>query len=239
MGNEIVIKNGTREHKVFFQVGFYTPFLLPTPIHKHNYAEIHLVTDDAEFYIDGKHHYSKDGNLLLIPKNTPHCIIKGSDGPCHVAFQIDYDVKAFSSCHICPQLARDFINEIINSGTTDDYSVITAYIRLLCSFLAIEEKPSVQPITDYGFLICEYFSQHYTENLCLSDLAEELHLSQRQTERLVIKYTGHSFRQELTALRVEMAKHLLERSNMSMGQIAQAVGYRSYAGFWKALKSQK
>ena len=135
MGNELLIKDGAAEHKVFFQEGFYTPYLLPTPIHKHNYAEIHLVTDEAaEFYIDGKTYCSKAGNLLLIPKNTPHCIIRGSDGPCHVAFQIDYDVRDFSSCQVAPQLARDFIDEIINA---DDYMVITAYIRLLCSFLAM------------------------------------------------------------------------------------------------------
>ena len=237
MRNELLIKDDAAEHKVFFQEGFYTPYLLPTPIHKHNYAEIHLVTDDAaEFYIDGKTYYSKVGNLLLIPKNTPHYIIKGSDGPCHVAFQIDYNIKNFMSCHVTPQLARDFIDKIINSK---DYGIIAAYVRLLCSFLEIEEKPPVQPIADYGFLICEYFSKHYTEDLSLASLAKELHLSTRQTERLVIKYTGQTFRQRLTAIRMEMAKHLSTHSNMSLGQIAQAVGYRSYAGFWKALNSQK
>ena len=34
----------------------------------------------------------------------------------------------------------------------------------------------------------------------------------------------------------EMAKELLKTTDMSLGEICRYVGYRSYAGFWKAMK---
>jgi AraC-like DNA-binding protein len=33
-----------------------------------------------------------------------------------------------------------------------------------------------------------------------------------------------------------MAKHLIATTDMSLGEVADYVGYRSYAGFWKAMK---
>ena len=90
-------------------------------------------------------------------------------------------------------------------------------------------------MTDYGFLIHEFFSLHYSEDLHLCDLAQFLHLSERQTERLVIEHTGNTFRNELTAIRMTIAKKLLTSSQMSLTEISQYVGYKSYAGFWKAL----
>ena len=159
MRNELLIKNGSAAYKVFFQDGFYDPFLLPTPIHKHNYAEIHLVTTDTyEFYIDGQQYASKDGNLLIIPRNMPHGIPKGENRACHAAFQIDCDVSAFCSCHIHSQIIQVFLSEIERCKRTNDYAVVSGYIQLFCSYLQIGKPPQVKPITDYGFLICEFFS---------------------------------------------------------------------------------
>lgn len=112
----------------------------------------------------------------------------------------------------------------------------TLYIGLFCSYFQNEEILKAQPITDYGFLIHEFFTNNYSFDIHLSDLADELHLSQRQAERLVIEYTGNSFREELCQTRVTMAKELLKNTGMSLGEVSRYVGYRSYAGFWKAMK---
>ena len=38
---------------------------------------------------------------------------------------------------------------------------------------------------------------------------------------------------------MEMATYLQEHTALSLTEIARYVGYQSYAGFWKAMKSQK
>ena len=70
----------------------------------------------------------------------------------------------------------------------------------------------------------------------LSDLADQLHISERHAERLVLQYTGRSFREELVAVRMRIAHQLMQAENASLEQIAKYVGYRSYSGFWKAMK---
>ena len=90
------------------------------------------------------------------------------------------------------------------------------------------------PVTDCEFLIREFFSTYYNENVSLSDLAAILHLSERQTERRVFAYTGNSFRKELVETRMNAAKHLMETTDMPLTAIAKHVGYSSYTGFWKA-----
>lgn len=234
---EIRISIGSREHVVFFQNGFYHRSSAFAPLHKHSYSEIHLTAEgDVEFNIAGKHHSSANGNLLIIPPNTPHCVTANKSGGSHTAFQIDVPTDSFATVHLPARIARDFFEAIALCRETGDHTVIAAYVALFCSYLKTEAPLSSTPISDVGFLICEFFSKHYNEDLTLEDLSKALHLSPRQTERLVLKHTGRTFREELTAHRTEMGRYLLANSDMSPGEISRYVGYRSYAGFWKAMK---
>ena len=79
---------------------------------------------------------------------------------------------------------------------------------------------------------------HYAD-ATLSDLAKALCLSEKQTERVVLKHTGKNFRRNITKKRIEVAKALLEKNELSKKEIAEYVGYNSYGGFFKALKSEK
>jgi AraC-like DNA-binding protein len=101
--------------------------------------------------------------------------------------------------------------------------------------MCTDEKLQAQPITDYAFLIYEFFSTNYSGDVKLADLADILHLSERQTERLVIEHTGKTFKEEITSMRMEMAQKLIS-AGMPLTEIAQYVGYKSYAGFYKAMK---
>ena len=73
----------------------------------------------------------------------------------------------------------------------------------------------------------------------IEDLAKELHLSTRQTERLVFANTGNTFGNELTLTRIAIAKHLIKTTDMKLSDVAEYVGYKSYAGFYKALNRDK
>ena len=70
--------------------------------------------------------------------------------------------------------------------------------------------------------------------MTIADLARQLHFSEKHTARLVLKHTGQTFTQALTAQRMTIARHLAATTDMSLGDISRYVGYRSYSGFWKA-----
>ncbi len=239
MLNRLDIRIGTKKYSAFLQDGFYSSATQKTPFHKHSYAEIHLVANgEIDFKIGDDLHSFGGGNIFLIPSNTFHSVITENSSARHVAFQIDCEEQSLLKKQISDQTISDFLKEIEKSLETKDYTVVSAYISLFFSQLC-SEGLQAHPIDDYPFLFREFFSRHYNEDLRLSDLARELHLSERQTERLLIKYTGNTFKQELSAIRVDMARHLSAVSDLPLEEIALSVGYHSYSGLWKAIKKHK
>ena len=237
MNYELPVHVGNHDYTAFLQDGFYAFHTRVSPLHNHNYAEIHVVSNASARFIIGDSVYSaQDGNVILIPHGIFHRLDSSDANTLHTAFQIDYPAETFSACTLDKHTILAFFHEIERCSPSQDYTVISAYISLLCSYFPLHMALNAQPIVDSGFLIHEFISQHYREDLQLSDLANALHLSLRQTERLVVAQTGNTFREELTAVRINIAKHLIKTTDMSLGEIARYVGYRSYAGFWKAIK---
>ena len=237
MYNELIIKTNSNEYKVFLQDGFYSSAPPSQMLHKHKYAEVHIVANGgALFKVDNSTFSLKSGNLLIIPGGVFHYCDTKDETTLHAAFQIDYKPRCTSIHNAEENTVLSFINEVENTKRTHDYSKVASFIAFLCNSFQDNQKLQPVPITDYGFLIHEFFTLHYSEKIQLSDLADFLHLSERQTERLVIKHTGNTFRKELSAIRINVAKNLLSSSQMSLTQICRYVGYESYAGFWKALK---
>lgn len=237
MYKELTIHFGTKKGRAFLQHGFH-PNLPPTQrMHKHNYAEIHIVAGgELVMFIDDENYTLKDGTLLLIPRETFHYCIKKDKTAVHSAFQIDYNASDFFACDISPDTISDFFDEIKENVHACNYTKIAAYISLFCSYFCDDNRAVAKGVTDYGFLVREFFQRQYPENVRLCDLAKILNVCERQAERLVLEYTGRTFRDELTYTRVTAAKQLLKRKQMSLQEIATYVGYRSYAGFWKAMK---
>lgn len=245
MNNELTIRIGDRKYKVFLNNGFYTSpeHVSYYRIHKHRYAEVHLICGGKATYNISDHtndtvHSTEDGNLFLIPAGVYHNCVHKDENASRTAFQIECGIDTFSAHKVDESIARDFFNEIKRSRESGDYTKLSAYIVLFFSDF-LNSAVTVKSITDYGYLVNEFFSDKYGEDLRLPDLAKSLHLSERQTERLVIEHTGHTFKQELLSLRMKIANRLLKKSEMPLSEIAQYVGYHSYAGFWKAMKKHK
>lgn len=238
MNKEIFIHSSASDFKVFLQSGFYPGHTVTSFVHRHNYSEIHIVSDDATFAVGTETVKLKGGDALAIPKRTLHRCVSMSESAKHTAFQTSLDFPTVAVRPFSKGSVSDFINEISVCEDTS-YNNVTAYISLFTTPFISDTKLYADDIRDYGFLINEFFSNRYTEDITLSDLAQLLHVSPRHAERLVREYMGESFGKELTRARIEMAEYLIKTTDMSLADIAKQVGYRSYAGFYKAMKSSK
>ena len=237
MNNELILKIGSKNRKVLFQNGFYAHTVQSTRLHKHNCAEIHVVAKaHSALIVDGKTHTLVDGDIVLVPRETSHCFKDINYEHKSAGFQVDYPFNSLAIKNIPRELASEFLKEIDLCAAGGDYTRIAAYVCLFCSYFFEDTTLNISPITDYSFLIEEFFSNRYSEDVHLRDLAETLHLSERQTERLVIKYTGKPFRKELATVRLQTAKFLLSTTKMTPTAVCEYVGYQSYAGFFKAMK---
>lgn len=237
MFDELSITIGKQNFTAFFQGGFYTPSVYLPYLHRHNYTEVHLVTGgNAKYSARDELFCISEGQMIVIPRNTLHCCTNKDETTRICSFQINYDVKDICTFETDSGNIADFIEEIEKSVKSGYYTKVSFYIALFCAEFIEKEKLSVRKTRDDAFLIYEFMWSNYALNVRLCDLAEVLHLSERQTERLVIKYMGKPFRGVISNIRMEMAKKLMETTDMPMSEIAKSVGYKSYAGFWKAIK---
>ena len=76
-----------------------------------------------------------------------------------------------------------------------------------------------------------YIVSHLSEKLLLQDLAERVHLNPDYLNRVFKKYKEVSISQFIIRERMEMAKTLLEKGNLTAYAVSEAVGYQSYPHF--------
>lgn len=235
MRDEIIVKIGNQEKKCILGNGFYSASA-PTPnLHKHNYAEIHIVAKGSvSLRCDTRCINISSGSVFLIPENTLHVFESYDKELLHTAFLIESKADSFKLRDMPQELLALFLEEIKRCEETNDYSKISAYISLICCDLFPECALSAQKVTDHAFLINNFFSMNYTKDVSLSDLAAELHFSEKQTERLVLYHTGTTFKKAMIEYRMSIAKHLCDTTDLSFSEIAEKVGYNSYNGFRKA-----
>ena len=237
MDHELTVALGTATTNVFLQNGFYSSSVASTHMHRHNYTEIHIVSGgEAQAVIDNRTKKLSDGNILAVPPGRLHTVSLKDKSTRHTAFQIGMPIARVCVQKVSPQIVKAFFEEITNCRSTNDYTNIAAFISLLCGNLFPEHRVTARNVKNTSFIITEFFSNNYGSDVTLGTLAEMLHLSEKQTERLVIKTMGCTFKKALANVRTDTADHLIKTTDMTLTEVAEYVGYHSYSGFWKAYR---
>lgn len=192
--------------------------------------------DSSVFQINNREIVVPQNSVMVIPSGSLHCCISQGEKAYHCAFQTDYVLKDFGVFSFESAFIKMLFDAFANIDSCSDYSVVSSWISLMLSLIDPKNKVNAQSVDDTAFLIERFFSEKYAEDVTIDDLALILNLSPRQTERLVILYNGLPFRKELCKVRMNMARELMKNPELSLSEIATKVGYRSYAGFWKAYK---
>jgi transcriptional regulator GlxA family with amidase domain len=76
----------------------------------------------------------------------------------------------------------------------------------------------------------------YATDLSLDDIARRVASSRRQLQRAYSEIGDTTFREHLTAVRMERAAELLRSRSLTVREVAQRVGYRQPAQFAKAFR---
>lgn len=236
---EFTIHVGGSDVNIFTQPMFFNHQAVATNLHKHHYTEIHLIESGTVKYLIGNRYITvSEKNLLVIPEKTFHkCSQTDSDSRC-IAFQLNRSFKEPAVYDSIPGLFTELRKEIQLAKKTGMCGKIPEYLALICADLFRGKAQRMLPIQDRKFIIHEFFSHNYDKNVSLSDLADELNLSLKQTERLIKEYNGSTFRKELSMKRIQAARHLIAAEDISLTEAAEQVGYHSYSGFWKAFHTQ-
>ena len=87
--------------------------------------------------------------------------------------------------------------------------------------------------------ITRYLQEHLAEDISLSVLAEEFHLSSQYISQLFKSEIGVNFLAYLTNIRMEKAKKLLLSTSLSISEVSERSGYGDYRVFTKVFKKSE
>jgi AraC-like DNA-binding protein len=227
---------GDRSVTVFLQDGFFNNVESKVSHHSHSNTELHLVIRGrTEYMVSGTYLQLGKCQLAVIPGGMFHGGWNPEPDTLRIAFQISWPVQAPLVLRVQEREAEGLWDAVEEYKRTGNAVRMCLYIALICSYLKTDGTPP-KPVEDRGFIISEFFCNNYAQDILLEDLALVLKVSGRQASRLVQKHTGHTFQEELATHRIHAAKRLMQETDMSMERIAEAVGYKSYSGFWKSMR---
>lgn len=152
------------------------------------------------------------------------------------AFIIVSGYDDFSYCREALRLQiTDYILKPVNYeefGTCIDNLKIALFQRQCSEDSVHYEERTINGIT-------RYMQEHLAEEVSLSVLAEEFHLSAQYISQLFKNEIGVNFLAYLTNIRIENAKKLLLSTSMSIAEVSEQSGYGDYRVFTKVFKKSE
>ena len=152
------------------------------------------------------------------------------------AFVIVSGYDDFSYCREALRLQiTDYILKPVNYeefGTCIDNLKIALFQRSATRETAKQEERTIHGLV-------RYLQEHLAEEISLSVLAEEFHLSAQYISQLFKSEIGVNFLAYLTNIRMEKAKKLLLTTSLSIADVSEQSGYGDYRVFTKVFKKSE
>ena len=118
------------------------------------------------------------------------------------------------------------------------FGTFQSMIQTLCARL--DDCPAAQPdgsLSNSAFLhMVRFVELHLSENCSLQLIAREMNMNANYLGQLFKRETGKTYSAYVTELRIERAKELLASGELSINEIAAALGFNDYFYFLKTFK---
>ncbi len=230
--------------------------------HSHSFCETHLCTQGTVIYrlTDGRDYTINAGDTIFIRENVEHEQVYASQDALKISMayrlmenQSLYnrpDKKTLLDVVVIPQ--ADHIFELYRLLSEELQELRLGYKEMIGSLLfqitmeyerqisaAPSEDSVIQRIDRRADEIENFINANLSTNITTMDVADVLHLSKRQINRIVFKEFGTSCCGLIKQLKHKKAQEYLLYSDKSVQEIATTLGYGSVYSFSKFFKSQE
>ncbi|MCY0880124.1 MAG: AraC family transcriptional regulator [Firmicutes bacterium] len=232
------------------------------PCHSHEFVEfVYVVRGNGIHYCGQNSRRIQRGWVLLIPPTVEHAYLSSADDPLEVVnllcgerlwLDVVHSVSPFSrkfyrreelfdadygsSIH-CWQIEESL--RVIDRELNEElpgYETITK--ARLCEILVAMARASltssIRPMSMEQCL--EFIRRHASEPITIDELAAMTAMSRASFTAKFRAITGTSLIHYRNKLRVELAKALLKTTDMSIGEIAEAIGFSDPSAFYKLFR---
>lgn len=233
------------------------------PLHSHNCFEILFVAEgEGACKIDRKTVAIKKGDLLLIPPNTLHNIIRDT----YIAtFYIGFSVfpkkqnqsseavmHGLSSVKIIElerQSAVELLWQSLNCACREPYqlpgpvissitlSLIQSLLNIWMGHSSTSQPEKMDLSNELTTNIIKYIKDHLFQINHVDEISKHFHISTRQISRRFTAVTGVSISNFIRIEKIKWAKKLLIESSLPISTISEYLNYSSVHHFSKAFRS--
>lgn len=235
------------------------------PKHIHQLAEVVYILDgEVTVTVNGKNETAKKGDIVFIPPFTFHRFYSTDEKPVNLwLFMFSYSILS-NIMHEGEMVIKydrvvftpsDEVRRLLESRMFDTKDKIVypneSSARRIRAFLypIIDEYLSCAKIiketrgtgTDAILKALNFMSEHFSENITLSDVAAAIGYSESHVSHSFSSILDVNFRECLNMFRIEYAKRLILTTNMSIVLISIESGFnceRSFhRAFWKSMST--
>lgn len=191
--------------------------------------------------IEGKEYYGKEGCLFFIPANTKHSYHNIQSGifekywlhfdlyPNSTLFKflnLNYciNVKDDTFLYLFDELVRKYKSDQL----TDKLDVKSLLIRIISSYIATSPRKSTVALSvpdEKVSVVLSYINQNLGKTISNSELSALCYMHPNHFVRYFKKVTGSTPQKYITEQRVQMAKRLIEQTDLKFSDIAERVGF--------------
>ena len=202
----------------------------------------------------------KQGEVLFIPPDCRHGCWQDAANLCKISFAFSVSSEdgdhselqthlpsspaVFPSSSEMLSLYLEIIQEVcarrafyVECIGTLAFRIVTCFARQLESSKVLSAKPLEQKVVDGRVReVMHFVKNHLTEDIAVTDVAQALHLSPKQINRLLQKEFMLNCSEYIEKKKAERAKDLLAFTDMRLDEIATAIGYANSFSFSKFFK---
>lgn len=231
--------------------------------HKHYFMEFHWVYAGEETVVcqDPQREYLlRPGQILMIPQEIYHNVITKNGTVERICFNFSAEAAEPGKSAILelyksadkPMVFEDPVaagfleqcRQLLQRPESPLMENRQGVLLLNAALQLFSRLPSARIIAPGSasnaqrqrWIIEEYVESNFTQTEGMAGLAEALHLSEKQSRKLVRKFLGEDFKTVIVRRRMELAAIYLAQPEKSLEEIAWQVGYRSYSGFQLCFK---
>ena len=231
-------------------------FVISRPYGQENHVLL-LLRSKGEYWINDAHYLLDPGYAIIIAPNTHYRYYNPNGGYADdwLHFQLE-DTDALPGCLECntPFILNDFetcstlISQLLWEETYTSglyaaqnvnalFSVL--FNHLSAAFNSQENIRNTSPYLERLRLLRLQMQNTLTEEHSIKKHAEELFISSSHFQHLYSQTFGISFQNDLIRMRIAYAEILLQTTDSSMDEIAEACGYSNNVHFFRQFKQIK
>ncbi len=161
-----------------------------------------------------------------------------------VNFHIDELILLCNSCLLAANMMSSAENyEYIPAAERikerfDNIEQLEDFLHHCIKSLAVKQSDEGVSLSKRSIMpmIKEYIDKNFQERISLTDLSEKFGISEKYLSKMFKKYTGENYAQYLNKVRIGVALQMLQKTHLSVREIAEACGYSDYPYFARVFK---